>query len=272
MVRLELPPNENRKRVEKVPAIPATLTFLDENGMPEDGREPVRFQAKFAADADNVLEMSIIHTGDLKTGEDELADLLFDAYRNGSIDEAEIQGWDSLQYQLKQLRNSMGHVAAAVLKGPEQAMEDLMKQHLVSFQDERISWPDQRLEAMVSLERGTLRMSFEPDRTGPQETGANKNERSASMSYEWGIESSSEQEAGCLQEGSGCGHRHEKIYQAVDCLLANTGRTAPTGRGTEGAIVARADGTALDKAERDILEWGLDRWRPEQPRGERPSG
>ena len=127
MVRLELPPNENRKRVEKVPAIPATLTFLDENGMPEDGREPVRFQAKFAADADNVLEMSIIHTGDLKTGEDELADLLFDAYRNGSIDEAEIQGWDSLQYQLKQLRNSMGHVAAAVLKGPEQAMEDLME-------------------------------------------------------------------------------------------------------------------------------------------------
>ena len=175
MVRLELSPNENRKRVEKVPAIPATLTFLDENGMPEDGREPVRFQAKFAADADNVLEMSIIHTGDLKTGEDELADLLFDAYRNGSIDEAEIQGWDSLQYQLKQLRNSMGHVATAVLKGPEQAMEDLMKQHLVSFQDERISWPDQRLEAMVSLERGTLRMSFEPDRAGPQETSEKKN-------------------------------------------------------------------------------------------------
>ena len=97
------------------------------------------------------------------------------------------------------------------------------------------------------------------------------------MSYEWGIESSSEQKTGCLQEGSGCGHRHEKIYQAIDCLLANTGRTAPTGRGTERAIVGRAAGTELDKAEIDILEWGLNRWRPEQlrdenPRGENPSG
>ena len=97
------------------------------------------------------------------------------------------------------------------------------------------------------------------------------------MSYEWGIESSSEHKTGCLQEGSGCGHRHEKIYQAIDCLLANTGRTAPTGRGTERAIVGRAAGTELDKAEIDILEWGLNRWRPEQlrdenPRGENPSG
>ena len=169
MVRLELAPNENDRRIERVASIPATLTFLDENGEPEESREPIRFGAKFTADAANVVEMRIVHTGDLQTGEEELADLLFDAYRNGSIDEAEIQGWDSLQYQLKQLRNTMGHVAAAVLKGPEQAMEDLMEQHLVSFQDERISWPDQRLEAMVSLEGGTLRMSFEPDRAAGNE-------------------------------------------------------------------------------------------------------
>jgi hypothetical protein len=79
------------------------------------------------------------------------------------------------------------------------------------------------------------------------------------MSYEWGTQSSREEEAGCLQKGSGCGHQHEKIYQAFDCLLANTGQTAPAGRGTEGAIVARADGTALNENETDILAWGLDR-------------
>ena len=163
MVRLELPPNGRDSRIERVQAIPAILTFLDENGMPEEGREPVRFQAKFAADADNVLEMKIAHTGDLETGEEELADLLFDAYRDGSIDEAATQGWDSLQHQLEQLRNTMGHVATAVLKGPEQAMEDLMKQHLLSFDQRPVSWRNQPLEAIVSLEGGTLRMSFEPD-------------------------------------------------------------------------------------------------------------
>ncbi len=176
MVRLELPPNGGGTGIERTPEIPANLTFLDENGEPITGREPVRFQAKFAADADNVMEMRIAHTGDLEIGEDELADLLFDAYRNGSIDEADAQGWDSLQRQLEQLRNTMGHVAAAVLKGPEQAMEDLMKQHLVSFDGAPVSWRNQPLEAMVSLEGGTLRMSFEPDTAWPQNTGEKKNE------------------------------------------------------------------------------------------------
>jgi hypothetical protein len=167
-VRLELPPNGGGTGIERTQEIPATLTFLDENGEPEEDGEPVRFQAKFAADADNVMEMSIIHTGDLEMEEDELADLLFDAYRDGSIDEAEARGWDSLQHQLEQLRNTMGHAAAAVLRGPEQAMEDRMKQHLASFDERPVCWRNQPLEAMVRLEGGTLRMSFEPDPAWPQ--------------------------------------------------------------------------------------------------------
>ena len=77
--------------------------------------------------------------------------------------------------------------------------------------------------------------------------------------YKWGIESSSEEESGMLMGGTGCYHEHEYIYQAVECLAANTRRMAPMEHFIANAIIARADGERLDNAEADILLWDLDR-------------
>ena len=77
--------------------------------------------------------------------------------------------------------------------------------------------------------------------------------------YKWGIESSSEEESGMLQGGTGCRHEHEYIWQAADCLAANTRRMAPMGQFIANAIIARADGDRLDNDEADVLLWNLDR-------------
>ena len=77
--------------------------------------------------------------------------------------------------------------------------------------------------------------------------------------YKWGIESSSEEESGMIVRGTGCRHEHEYIYQAVDCLSANTRRMAPMGNFIANAIIARADGDRLDNTEADVLLWNLDR-------------
>ena len=79
--------------------------------------------------------------------------------------------------------------------------------------------------------------------------------------YKWGIESSSEEESGMLQGGTGCRHEHEYIWQAADCLAANTRQMAPMDHSIANAIIARADGDRLDNDETEVLFWDLDRNR-----------
>ena len=78
-------------------------------------------------------------------------------------------------------------------------------------------------------------------------------EQQSTYVYGWGIESSAESEAGMIAGGTGCGHRHKLLREAVDCL-ADADRKA--GEPILNSIIAHADGSRLTPQENMELVWG----------------
>ena len=141
--------------------IPATLKFVDETGERVPGSETAALSAKLMATGFSWGELELKHTGGLDMDRDELADLISDAYREGTVMENEAMNWESLSNR-EWMKEMASHTATCVLKGPATAMEDLMEQHLLRFSHDPLPLPGEEARAQVSLTGGKLTMTFTP--------------------------------------------------------------------------------------------------------------
>ena len=163
-VRIEFTPPRTERSIERVGEIPATLTFLDPGGEDDPSRKPEAFRARIMANGESCVLLEIVHTGDLDMDGDDLADLIFDACLDGSVDENETHGWEDLNARIEQVRETASHAAACVLKGPEEAMEDIMEKCLARFHPGPVPWPGNPARAQVNIPgHGTLVLAYEPD-------------------------------------------------------------------------------------------------------------
>ena len=161
-VRVDFDPPETEKTISQVDEIPATLEFVDETGERVPGSKAVALSAQIMATGDSWNEVEIAHTGGLDMDGDELADLIFDAYRDGAVVENDARHWKDLRDTLESLKEMTSHAATCVLKGPAPAMEDMMEQHMLKFFPHPVPSPEERAQAQLTWSSGKLTMTFTP--------------------------------------------------------------------------------------------------------------
>ena len=158
-VRVRFGPQEENTGVRWTSEIPAELVFLDQNG-PE---EPQAIRAHLLATGTSWDRMGLLYTAELQMDAGELADLLFDAYQEGTVDPGELYGWEQLHQKNEWLRAQTSAAATCVLFGPEPALQDLMEQHLVGFCAGALPWPCEETGMSVHVDGGKLTMRFIPE-------------------------------------------------------------------------------------------------------------
>ena len=163
MVRVEFNPLETGKSISQVGEIPATLGFVDEAGERVPGSKTIKLSAKLMATGDSWNEMGIAHTGGLEMDGDELADLIFDAYRDGTVTENDARHWKDLRDTLELLKEMASNAATCMLKGPTAAMEDMMEQHMLKFFTYPVPSPEESAQAQMKWSGGKLTMTFTPE-------------------------------------------------------------------------------------------------------------
>ncbi len=163
VIRVEFDPPETKKSISRVDGIPATLEFVDETGERVPGSETAALSAKLMATGSSWNEVELTHTDGLDMDGDELADLIFDAYRNDTVLESEATHWEDLRNRLESLKEMASHAATCVLKGPVPAMEDQIEQHMWLFFPYPIPFPEEGGQAQLTLSCGKLTMAFTPE-------------------------------------------------------------------------------------------------------------
>ena len=153
VVRVEFDPPEAGEGVSQVDEIPAALEFVDETGERVPGSKAIALSAQIMATGDSWNEMELTHTGGLDMDRDELAGLIFDAYRDGTVMENEARHWNDLRDTLESLKEMASHAATCVLKGPAPAMEDMMEQHMGKFFPHPVPSPKEGAQAPADLAR-----------------------------------------------------------------------------------------------------------------------
>ncbi len=156
--------------LQRVDSLTATLTWLDEDGEPDPGREPVFLSPTLYLEGGDEWEMLALHTAGINLEQEELSDLLFDAYRN-SVQDDDYSEWDDLKYELRAFRERMEDVAAAILEDPHEAFRDRLSSYLTLFDPGPLRWPDQ--EFSISVQDGGTVINFTVRAQQPAQEAAN---------------------------------------------------------------------------------------------------
>ena len=162
MVRVEFDPPEMMKSISHVDEIPTTLEFVDGTGERVPGSETIALSARLMAMGESWNDVGIAHTGGLDMDRDELADLIFDAYREATVVENETMHWKYLRDRLQSLKGITSHAATCILKGPAAAIQEMMEQHMWGFFPYPIPFPEERVQAHLTRVNGKLTMAFTP--------------------------------------------------------------------------------------------------------------
>ena len=114
--------------------------------------------------------MLALYTAGINLEQEELADLLFDAYRN-SVQDDNYSEWDDLKYELRAFRERMEDVATAILDDPQEAFRNRLSNHLTRFAPRPLRWPDQ--EFSISVQDGGTIINFTVRPQQPAQEGTN---------------------------------------------------------------------------------------------------
>ena len=109
--------------VQRVDSLTATLTWLGEDGEPDPSREPILLSPTLYLGGSDKWEMLALYTENINLEQEELSDLLFDAYRD-SVQDDNYSEWDDLKYELLAFRERMEDIATAILEDPQEAFRN----------------------------------------------------------------------------------------------------------------------------------------------------
>ena len=102
----------------------------------------------------------------------DLAELLYDAYYDGSVNEDAFYEQADLKYEQVLFQERMEHLATLILDGRNRAFEHSLSYHLGRFDPGAIGYPESRVETASGDRHGTITAVFEPAAPGGGDRGA----------------------------------------------------------------------------------------------------
>ena len=137
--------------------ITASLTFPEDPEM-----EPVDFQAGLFIGGSGDHDAQICHTPGFQMDQRELADILFDAFYEGSVNENHFAEWADLEHEREEFWQRMWNVATTVVNSREETFGKALHEHLMRFDPGLTGYPDSPVETVFSDRVGVLRATFTP--------------------------------------------------------------------------------------------------------------
>ena len=153
---------ENRDEAITVQnTIQATMKFPQNPEM-----ETLTFEAALFIDGDDEYDAHIRYTPGFQMEHAELADILHDAYYDGSVNEEAFAEWDDLKHERRLFQERMDYLATGILDGRESAFKRALADHVQRFDPGVMGYPDSSVETFTKDRHGTITLVFTP--AGPE--------------------------------------------------------------------------------------------------------
>ena len=142
-------------------SIHATLRFPENPEM-----ETFKFEAALFIGGEDEYDALIRYTPGLRMDHADLADILYDAYYDGSVNEDAFTEWDDPKYERARFQKRMDYLATRILDGKDNAFKDTLSDYLQRFDPGAMGYPESSVETVTEDHHGTITTVFTP--TGPE--------------------------------------------------------------------------------------------------------
>ena len=142
-------------------SIHATMRFPQNPEM-----ETITFEAALFIGGDDEYDVQIRYTPGFRMNHAELADILHDAYYDGSVNEDAFPEWDDLKHERRLFQERMDYLATGILDGRESAFKQALSDYLQRFDPGVIAYPEYSVETVTGDHHGTITAVFTPP--GPE--------------------------------------------------------------------------------------------------------
>ena len=146
-------------------SIHATMRFPQNPEM-----KTLTFETALFIGGDNEYEAHIRYTPGFQMNHAELADILHDAYYDGSVNEEAFAEWDDLKHERRLFQERMDYLATRILDGRESAFMQALAAHVQRFDPGVMGYPESSVETVTGDRFGTITMVFTPARPKKENT------------------------------------------------------------------------------------------------------
>ena len=138
-------------------SIHATLRFPQRPEM-----ETLTFEAALFIGGEDEYDVQIRYTPGFQMDHAELADILQDAYYDGSVNEDAFAEWSDLKYERALFRERMNYLATRILEGRESAFQDALSDYIRRFDPGTMGYPESSVKTVTQDRYGTITAVFTP--------------------------------------------------------------------------------------------------------------
>ena len=149
------------ERITVQNTIQATMSFPDNPEM-----ETLTFETELFVGGEDEYDAHIRYTPGFRMDHTDLADILHDAYYDGSVNEDAFAEWEDLKHQRRLFQERMDHLATGILDGRESAFKQALSDHVQRFDPGVMGYPESSMETFTKDRHGTITMVFTP--AGPK--------------------------------------------------------------------------------------------------------
>ena len=142
-------------------SIQATMRFPDNPEM-----ETFTFEAALFIGGEDEYEGHIRYTPGLRMDHADLADILYDAYYDSSVNEDAFTEWDDLKYERARFQERMNYLATRILHGKNKAFKEALSDYLQHFDPGAMGYPESSVKTVTEDRYGTITAVFTP--AGPE--------------------------------------------------------------------------------------------------------
>ena len=149
------------ERITVQNTIQATMSFPDNPEM-----ETLTFETELFVGGEDEYDAHIRYTPRFQMNHAELADILHDAYYDGSVNEDAFAEWEDLKHERRLFQERMDHLATGILDGRESAFKQALSDHVQRFDPGVMGYPESSVETFTKDRHGTITLVFTP--AGPK--------------------------------------------------------------------------------------------------------
>ncbi len=149
------------ERIAVQNSIHATMRFPQNPEM-----ETLTFEAELFIGGENEYNPHIRYTPGFRMDHADLADILHDAYYDGSVNEDAFAEWDDLKHEQRLFQERMNYLATRILDSKESAFKHALSDYLQRFDPGAMGYPESSVETVTGDRHGKITLLFTP--AGPE--------------------------------------------------------------------------------------------------------
>ena len=128
--------------------------------------EGIKFEAALFIGGEDEYDALIRYTPGLRMDHTDLADILYDAYYDGSVNEDAFTEWDDPKYERARFQKRMDYLATRILDGRESAFKYALSDYLQRFDPGAMGYPESSVKTVTEDRHGIITLVFTP--AGPE--------------------------------------------------------------------------------------------------------